>query len=326
MTIRWGILGCGNVTEKKSGPALYGVPGSSLVAVMRRDRAKAEDYARRHGAKRAYDRAEDLLADSEVDAIYIATPPNLHCEQAVAAARAGKRVLVEKPMALNADECETMIAACREAGVPLHVAYYRHFYPKFVHARRLMDDGAIGRAVGGRLLMCAHNPGGGWRIDPQTGGGGHFVDVGSHRLEMLLHLLGGGEVRSVAGFADNLLGTHAAENDVALCLQMDNGAVASASFHYNTLPGRDLLEIYGEAGTITFDPFDGESFTVRTPAGEQTHTFPNPNPAHGPFIAALVEVYKGANIPHVTGEVGAQVTQVMDAALATYRGRSEALK
>ena len=317
-TIRWGILGCGDVAEKKSGPALYQAPHSALHAVMRRDKAKAEDFARRHGANRAYDTVDNLLADPDVDAVYIATPPHLHCDQTLAAARAGKRVLVEKPMALDLGECETMIAACKEAGVSLHVAYYRRFYPKFVHAKKLLDDGAIGHVLGAHLFMAQMSPGGGWRVDPKLSGGGHFLDVGSHRLDMTLFLLGG-ELSGAAGWAQNKLGIHSAENDVTLSFQTTAGAVVSAGFHFHTRPGRDVLEIIGSEGTLRFDPFDGDTFTVRTASGETPHSFPNPTPAHGPFIAALVDVYNGSPLPHVTGEEGAKTTRLMDAALADFR-------
>ncbi|GAB4458478.1 MAG: Gfo/Idh/MocA family oxidoreductase [Armatimonadaceae bacterium] len=312
--IRWGILGCGDVAEKKSGPALYQAEGSELVAVMRRDREKAEDFARRHGAKRAYSTVEELLADSEVDAIYIATPPHLHRDQTIAAAQAGKRVLVEKPMARNVAECEEMIAACREAGVSLHVAYYRRFYPKFVETKRLLESGEIGVVLGARLLMCSRSAANGWRVDPAISGGGHFLDVGSHRLDMLLYLLG--DTAEASGFSENRIGHHPAENDVVLALRMASGAVVSAGFHYHTAPTRDVLEIYGAEGTLTFDPFDGTDFTIQRGKTEpRTCSYPIPTPVHLPFIQALVDVYRGSEIPHVTGDEGIKTTRIMEAAL-----------
>ena len=130
-TLRWGILGCGNVAEYKGGPPLYSVDDSELIAVMRRDRAKAEDFAERHGAKRVYTDVDDLLADDELNAIYIATHPYLHCEQTLRTARAGKHILCEKPMAMTVEECQRMVDACHDAGVTLMLAYYRNFYPKY---------------------------------------------------------------------------------------------------------------------------------------------------------------------------------------------------
>ncbi len=319
-TIRWGIIGCGDVAEKKSGPALYQVDGSELTAVMRRDQIKAEDFARRHVAKRAYGTVAELLADSEVNAVYIATPPHLHAEQTIAAARAGKRVLVEKPMARNTTECDTMIAACREAGVSLHVAYYRRFYPKFVALKQRLEEGAIGTILGARLLMCTMGAVSGWRVDPAVSGGGHFLDVGSHRLDMLLYLLG--DVAEVYGFGENRLEQHPAENDVVVSLRMASGVLVSTGFHYHTQPGQDVLEIYGSEGTLTVNPFDGETFTLRqNNKPDVQHRYLTPTPVHLPFIQALVRVYRGESLPHVTGEEGAKVTRIMDTALTTFRHR-----
>jgi 1,5-anhydro-D-fructose reductase (1,5-anhydro-D-mannitol-forming) len=325
-TVRWGILGCGDVAEKKSGPALYKAEHSELVAVMRRDRAKAEDFAQRHGAKRAYDSVEDLLTDTEVDAIYIATPPYLHEEQTIAVAKAGKHVLVEKPMARDAAECDRMIAACRDAGVHLHVAYYRRFYPKFVEAKKLLDSGAIGQVLGARLLMCSNSPGGGWRVDPGVSGGGHFLDVAAHRLDMMLYLLG--DVAEVTGFAENRVGSHTAENDVVMAMRLASGVLVSAGFHYQTHPGRDVFEIYGTGGTLALDPFDAETFFLRKGVPqkeEQAFTYPTPSPVHLPFIQTLVNFYRGdTSTPHVTGEEGAKATRLMDAALQSFRAASAA--
>ena len=288
-----------------------------LIAVMRRDPVKAQDFAQRHGAKRAYSTVDAFLSDTEIDAVYIATPPYLHREQTEMAARAGKNVLVEKPMALNSGECDTMINACQNAGVSLHVAYYRRFYPKFVHVKKLLSDGVIGQITGARLQLCSHNTGGGWRIDPKTSGGGHFVDVGSHRLDMLIYLLG--DVAQIHGFADGLASTHSAEVDVVLALQMENRVLVSAGFHFHTSPSKDVLEIYGTDGTLVFDPFDSPSFILKTRAKESVHTFETPRPTHQPFIQALVDIYRDVapDTEHVTGEEGAKATRIMDIALAT---------
>ncbi|MBC7809146.1 MAG: Gfo/Idh/MocA family oxidoreductase [Akkermansiaceae bacterium] len=209
-----------------------------------------------------------------------------------------------------------MIRACKAAGVSLHVAYYRRFYPKFVEAKKLLTAGVIGQVLGARLQICSHNTGGGWRVDPRTSGGGHFVDVGSHRLDMLVYLLG--DVAQVHGFADGLASAHAAEEDVVLTLRMESRALVSAGFHFHTRPAKDALEIYGTDGTITFDPFDAGSFLLKTASGEAVQTFDTPRPTHGPFVQALVDIYRNEtpDIAHVTGEEGAKATRVMDVALA----------
>lgn len=329
MELRWAIVGCGDVCERKSGPALAGAEGSSVVAVMRRDAAKAADFAQRHGVPRWYDSVDGVLRDPAVNAVYVATPPHLHREHVLAALAAGhKVVLVEKPMGMDAGECDAMVAAAAAAGARLYVAFYRRAYPKWRAAREALQGGAIGRVLGARLQMCAQGSAAGWRVDPAVSGGGHFVDVGSHRLDTLLYLLGCPPVEAVHGFAANGVGHHAAENDVAFALRTATGVLVTGSFHYHTAPPRDVLEIYGSAGTLVCDPFDGTDARVLPSGGGEPRTlsFPTPSPVHLPFVQALVADVRagGAGVEAgggvvVDGEQGAVATRVMDAVLAEWR-------
>lgn len=350
-TLSWGIIGCGNVTETKSGPALYKAAGSRLVAVMRRDEAKARDYAKRHGAAqgapvRAYGTVAGLLGDADVNAVYVATPPSSHAEHVRAALAAGvKTVLVEKPMGMTLGECEALTAEAAAAGARLYVAYYRRHYPKWQAAKALLDGGAIGTLLGARLQMCNVAGAAGWRVDPAVSAGGHFVDVGSHRLDMVTYLLGG-DIAEAAGFASNAVGHHAAENDVVGVLRLASGVLVSAAFHFHTKPQRDVLEIYGSAGTMVFDPFDGTDFTVRAaPAYEPvTHSHPTPSPVHLPFVQALVWHAGGLSAEaaaaaaaaagmgpvdarllatHVDGVEGTKATRAIDAFLAGHRKQQQ---
>lgn len=203
--VRWGIIGVGDVTERKSGPGFQQAERSELVAVMRRNGELAADYARRHEVPRWYDDANKLINDPEVDAVYVATPPDSHRDYVVRVAQAGKPVYVEKPMARTALECEEMISACDEAGVGLFVAYYRRALPRFVTVKELLDSGRIGQP----RLVSIRNEGPapvgeadrGWRVDPLISGGGHFVDLGSHTLDLLDWLLG--PVTHTVGIATN---------------------------------------------------------------------------------------------------------------------------
>ena len=202
-TVRWGIIGCGDVTEVKSGPALQKAAGSALVAVMRRDLAKAQDYARRHGVPRVHERADDLIADPEVDAVYIATPPSMHCELALAVAAAGKPCLVEKPMALTHAECRRMVDAFAARNRPLWVAYYRRALPRFLLVRDLLAAGAIGRVTSVHVEVLAPLAAGeaavNWRFDPDVAGAGLFFDLGSHCFDLLDFLVG--PITGVSGAA-----------------------------------------------------------------------------------------------------------------------------
>lgn len=196
MTVRWGILGCGDVTEVKSGPALQLAEGSALVAVMRRDAERARDHARRHGVPRWYDDADALIHDPEVDAVYVATPPSSHETYVIRAAAAGKPVYVEKPMAPTFEACARMMVACATEGVPLYVAFYRRALPRCQAVRRLLEESAIGRpmsvtVVHARPASSAERAGDlDWRVIPDISGGGHFVDLASHTLDLLDYLLG----------------------------------------------------------------------------------------------------------------------------------------
>ena len=156
--IRWGIIGCGNVTEVKSGPGFQKAAGSALVAVMRRDAALARDYAARHGVPKWYDNAHALVNEPDVDAVYVATPPSSHREYALLAARAGKTVYVEKPMALNHAECLEMIAACRAAGTPLFVAYYRRAQQRFLTRQSRNQTGACWRFAAPERTLLTRRP------------------------------------------------------------------------------------------------------------------------------------------------------------------------
>ena len=230
MTIRWGIIGCGDVTEVKSGPGFQQAPGSALVMVMRRNAALAEDYARRHGVPRWTADADALIADPEVDAVYIATPPGTHLEYALRVAAAGKPAYVEKPMARNHAECRRMIAAFADAKQPLFVAYYRRRLPRFLQAKEWLDSGRLGRAM--TLTYRYASPQGNldpanlpWRFVAAHSGGGLIMDVGCHALDIFDFLLG--PIEAVGGTAANLAGVYDVEDAVVMHCRFAGGALGT---------------------------------------------------------------------------------------------------
>jgi len=244
-TIRWGIIGCGKVTEVKSGPALQEADGSELVAVMGRNGELAADYAQRHQVPRWYDNAESLIADPEVDAVYIATPPSSHTEYTLAVAAAGKPVYVEKPMAVTYAECQTMIDACQAAGVPLFVAYYRRGLPRFAKVKSLLESGAIGD---GRFAqVCYHRPPSegdlagaeNWRVNPKIAGDGYFFDLASHSIDLLQHLLG--EAKEACGFASNQTKVYAASDIVSGVFITKNDAHVNLVWDFNAAGNIDTV-------------------------------------------------------------------------------------
>jgi predicted dehydrogenase len=319
--IRWGILGCGNVCEVKSGPAFQKAEGSALVAVMRRDGDKARDFARRHGVPKAYDQAAELIRDPEVDAVYIATPPHLHAELARQTAAAGKPVYVEKPMARNHPECETMLAACEAARVQLFVAYYRRALPRFQKAKALLDEGAIGQIR--HVYARFHRPVQAsetvqpppWRLVPEWAGGGLFVDLASHTLDLLDWMLG--PIASARGHASNQAGLYPAEDTVTASWQHACGAHGGGSWCFTAADSTDLVEITGHRACLLFSTFAEMPLELRRPHAA-TEAFHIPHPPHiqQPLIQTVVDSLLGRGTCPSTGETAARTNRVMDAILA----------
>ncbi|MBX3014587.1 MAG: Gfo/Idh/MocA family oxidoreductase [Caldilineaceae bacterium] len=320
-TIRWGIIGCGNVTEVKSGPGFQKATHSALVAVMRRNGALAADYAQRHGVARWYDNAQALIQDPTVDAVYIATPPNAHLEYTLAVAQAGKPVYVEKPMARTHAECQQMIAACQAAGVPLWVAYYRRRLPRFVKVKELLEAGAIGapRTVTVRFYRDWIQPTDGqlpWRVDPAIAGGGFFVDLASHTFDYLDYFLG--PIVQAQGEAGNQGGYYPAEDSVAGSFVFASGVHGTGSWCFDSYQRVDETEIIGTKGKLTFSSFGTEPIRLATAQG--LTEFPEPTPVHvqQPLIQTIVDELNGHGQCPSTGTSAARTNWVMDQLLQKY--------
>jgi predicted dehydrogenase len=327
-TIRWGIIGCGDVTEVKSGPGFQKATNSSLVAVMRRNGELAKDYARRHGVPKWHDNAEALIHDAEVDAVYIATPPSSHKEYTQMCARAGKPVYVEKPMALNFEECQTMVQVCREAGVSLFVAYYRRALPRFLKIKELIETGAIGevRFISATLYqplnLDAQNPLP-WRVMPEIAGGGHFVDLASHMLDFFDYVFG--PVRSVQGFSSNQAQQYAAEDIVTGTYMFESGVHGVGVWCFTSFDRVDLTEIVGSKGKISFSTFDAKPITLTTADASVTeYSIEYPTHIQQPMIQKVVDELNGIDTCPSIGETAARTSSVMDQMLQTYYKKDNA--
>lgn len=323
-TIRWGIIGCGDVTEVKSGPGFQKAVNSQLIAVMRRNAVLAEDYARRHGVPKWYADADALIHDPEVDAVYIATPPSSHKDYTLMAADAGKPVYVEKPMALNGAECEAMIAACKNAGVPLFVAYYRRLLPRFLKVKELIDTRAIGevRLVNMRLYQPAPDALS-WRLDPAISGGGLFVDLAAHALDFLDYILG--PVETVEGFAANQAGVSPAEDIVTGVFRFASGVQATGSWCFSAFERCDQTEIIGSKGKIAFSLFDASSVVLTTAAGTREYAIEHPPHVQQALIQSVVDHLNGEGLCPSTGDSAIRTTRVMDKLLSGYYGKDSGI-
>lgn len=312
--VRWGIIGCGDVCEVKSGPGFQKAEGSALVAVMRRDRAKAQDYARRHGVPRVHDTAQALIEDPGIDAVYIATPPSSHCELALRVAAAGKPCLVEKPMALNHDECLTMIAAFRRAAQPLWVAYYRRAQPRFIKVRQLLDEGAIGRITSVHVQLqyplATGDVARAWQFDPAVSGGGLIFDVGSHCVDLLDFTLG--PIVSVQAFARNTGGSYAAEDVVVSAFSFAGNVVGTGVFNFNAPEKVNRIVFTGTTGELTTAVFSDEPVVVRRADDTTQYAFERPPHVHQPLIQTIVDELRGRGRCPSTAESGARASWVLD--------------
>ena len=322
--INWGIIGCGNVTEVKSGPAFNKVEGSRLIAVMRRNRVLAEDYAARHNVPKVYSTAEELINDDEVNAVYIATPPCNHAAYAIESIKAGKAVYIEKPMALNYKECEKINETSVKYNVPVFVAYYRRALPGFLKVKELIDNGAIGKVLFFQLQLFKSAtddekfgklP---WRVIPALSGGGYFFDLASHQLDYLDFLFG--PVRNVKSTVKNTSRFYEAEDLVTAEIEFSENITGTGVWCFNAPNGhnRDIMEFIGDKGSIRFSTFGFENITVITADGKKE--FVNERPEHVQYylIDKIVKTLEGKEDSPSSGITAARTSKVMDDIVRKY--------
>jgi predicted dehydrogenase len=297
--ISWGIIGCGNVTELKSGPAFNKVPNSRLHAVMRRNALKAEDYAKRHGVPVWYADADQLINDPNINAVYIATPPLYHEAYALAALEKGKFVYVEKPVALNVAACMRMREAVIKSNGKLVVAHYRRGLPMFNHIKDLVKNGTVGKIRSIRLNMCQPlHPAvvaaseDNWRVDPAISGGGYFYDLAPHQLDIIQYIFG--VPLSWKGVSAKQSGQHKAEDAVAGVMLMENEIVFEGHWNFNApaLLKDDSCQIIGEKGYIQF-PFFGNEVRLVTEEKVEMMPFTHPENIQHPMIHKVVSYLQG---------------------------------
>lgn len=319
--ISWGMVGTGDVTELKSGPAFYTCPGSALVAVYNRTKAKAVDYAARHKVAKVHDTLEALLADPAVEAVYVATPPVTHKELALQVIAAGKPLCLEKPMAMNRAECEEIVAAARQQGVPVYVTYYRRSMEKFLKIKEILTGGVLGTLSTvqvthyQQLLVGVAEGDLPWRVDPAISGGGILVDMGSHILDILDFLLG--PIVSISGQVANHGGHYAAEDVAVASFIFDSGVLGSGAFNFNTDRWVDRIEVAGDKGRIVFSCFDDEPVELHTEAGIERLEFVPPEPIYLPFVQDMVSALEQGDTEGSLSS-GVRPTTLLDQLLATF--------
>jgi predicted dehydrogenase len=322
--INWGIIGCGNVTEIKSGPAFNKVGDSRLLAVMRRNTSLAEDYARRHNVPKVYSNASDLINDNDINAVYIATPPGSHAGYALDVIKAGKPVYIEKPMAANYRECLKINKAAEKNNIPVFVAYYRRTLPGFNLVKDLIEKGSIGkvRSVIIQLFKTSSEdekagrlP---WRVDPKVSGAGHFFDLGSHQLDYLDYLFG--PILKVRSMAVNQTGLYKAEDFVSAVFTFSNNIVGTGTWSFGVSPSgnRDIIEILGDRGTINFTTFNFEPIVLTNESGRQEFINERPENIQFYLIKNIVQSLNGHGTVPSTGVSAARTSKIMDEIVKEY--------
>ncbi|MBS1530020.1 MAG: Gfo/Idh/MocA family oxidoreductase [Bacteroidetes bacterium] len=317
--VKWGIIGCGNVTEKKSGQAYNKVPNSKLVAVMRRNPEKAADYAARHKVDRWYSDAEKLLNDSEVNAVSVATPPANHLEYALAALQKGLNVYVEKPVTRTAEEAQAMADAVKHHNGKLTVAHYRRALPMFLHIKELLAQKAIGEVRTVQIRMWKSSKPDlvaesetNWRVQPELSGGGYFHDLAPHQLDLMLYFFG--EPEKYHGYSLNQSNVYPADDHVCGEIVFRNKVVVNGSWSFNVAESQsvDLCEMIGTKGRISF-PFFGNFVRVENDNTDETKTFTHPEHIQQPMIEKIVSYFRGEGPNPCPIEEAVTLMKILDA-------------
>lgn len=301
--IKWGFIGCGEVTEKKSGPAFSLIEGSSVVAVMSRSADKARSYAQRHAIKRWYTDPQALLDDPEVNAIYIATPPSTHATFAIMAMKAGKPVYVEKPMAANYEDCCRINRISQTTGMPCFVAYYRRYLDYFNRVKQLVSAGEIGNVVNVQIRFAVpprdldynsrNLP---WRVQADIAGGGYFYDLAPHQIDLLQEMFG--PIIEAEGYTANRGGLYETEDTVSACFRFANGVPGSGSWCFvsHESAKEDSIQIIGDKGSVSFSVFTYAPISLHTERGHEFIRVDNPPYVQLPLIKNVVEHLQGTAI------------------------------
>lgn len=325
-TVKWGFIGCGEVVEKKSGPAFSEIEGSEVVAVMSRTASKAKSYAQRHGIRKWYTDAQELIDDPDVNAVYIATPPSSHATYAIMAMYAGKAVYVEKPLAASYDDCARINRVSQQTGVPCFVAYYRRSLPYFNKVKSIIESGEIGSVANVQVrYSCPARRFDGekgdkqpWRIQPSISGGGYFYDMAPHQLDLLQEFFG--VITDANGICANRGGLYEAEDSVSACFRFENGLPGSGSWCFvgHESAKEDRIEIIGDKGSLSFSVFDYEPISLVTSRGKANIAVANPPYVQRPLIEEIVTDLLGKGKCTSTCISATPVNWVMDRILGKF--------
>ena len=313
MKLAWGLIGCGDIARKRVAPALRDLAECDLVAVSRGRGELAESFAREFGAKKWHSNWRELLQDDEIDAVYVATPVDLHAAPTIAAAEAGKHVLCEKPLALTVGECDQMLAACRANNVKLGVAYYRHFYPVVGRIKEVIESGEIGTPTMAQInafewFNPASDHSRAWLLNRQRAGGGPMFDFGCHRIEVLTNIFG--PITKVKAMTANVLFAREVEDTATALFQFERGPCGVLTVTHAAHEPQDTLRIFGSQGSIHVPVLNEGTLRVVSTQDERIESHPPAANWHAPLIQDFVAAVFDDREPTVNGETGRSVAMI----------------
>ena len=311
--VRWGLIGCGDIAQRRVAPALVQTQHSELVAVSRANSDLLDEFADRFNVQHRFADWNELVRCKDIDAVYVATPVNLHAEQTITALESGKHVLCEKPMALDVADCERMISAAKAHGVKLGIAYYRHFYPVVRRMKQIIDSGEIGKPIVAQVTAFEwFNPSPSnsraWLLNPEISGGGPMFDFGCHRIQLLLHLFG--STRRVTGVMSTALFNRVVEDAAAATFEFEQGTIATLSVSHAVMEPRDSFTVFGSEGLMNVEVLNEGNLIITTRDGQRTELHAPAQNIHQPLIEDFVQAVIDNRHPRVTGEMGKAVAEV----------------
>ncbi len=316
--ISWGIIGCGDVAEVKSGPAFKKCEHSELLSVMRRNAEKAKDFAKRHQVPHWTTNAEEILESPKINALYIATPPSSHLEYTLKTIATGKHIYLEKPITLTVDEALQIKTALKNSTSKLVVAHYRRKLPAFLKVKELLQENAIGNIQLAEIRIIQPNKNKlvaqtdeNWRLTPEISGGGYFYDLAPHQLDLMLNYFG--KPNQIQGFAANQ-SSFSSANDIVNGIMTFPGKIQFNgiwAFNSSISKRMDSCKIYGEKGIIEFS-FFGDKVKLTKLDAEQIFNFEKIPHVQQPMIQSAINYYLSKEENPCSLENGIEVMKIME--------------
>lgn len=325
--IKWGFIGCGKVVEQKSGLAFNEVPNSCVYSIMRRNIESARKSSQKFSAPNWFDNIDDLLS-SDIDAVYIATPPGLHYEQAIKCCDAGKPIYIEKPIARNYNEAKAIVEAFDKKNIPLFVGHYRRALPRFQKIKQLLAENCIGNVCSVNFFLnrifSQKEADTTWLYNPILSGGGKFFDIAAHTIDIIIYLFG--DIKEICGFATNNGTICPLENNVVFSFSTSKKIIGSANFNCISNKKNDRMIVIGTKGTLEFSIHGCYDIVINDYNSNKTTILeiPDPKIVEAPMIRTVVDsLLNRGNCPCLGRDALSTYWAIDEILTGYYHGRND---